>query len=309
LHQQVRRIMGTAVAMAHGWLPLDSIESSVDRQLIVTTPLAPASHLYRAGTRYHYNEIYFKGKQLSDIDNVHKTTNDPIHWIQRQHLGDMDRDASKKWLTQLRDEVAPRIRSQFEETTGHAPASELTQARDAYTRVLKLLRELVATNQWPSTSANRSSVIGNLDDATLSGSFTVASEAKYDFSGHFVPKANVLCPTLTPAVFDLDDSLIDAGDLGPTKMTRAPSSHCAVNYNAQFTPHVDTGRGLGQSLSMIVGLGDYASGDLMVEGDAHNIRYQPLQFDGWKMRHWTRPFSGERFSLIWFTPEGMNRKQ
>ena len=34
------------------------------------------------------------------------------------------------------------------------------------------------------------------------------------------------------------------------------SSHCAINYNAQFTPHVDSGRGSGQSLSMIVGLGD-----------------------------------------------------
>ena len=33
-----------------------------------------------------------------------------------------------------------------------------------------------------------------------------------------------------------------------------------------------------------------------------NIRYAPLEFDGWRERHWTLPFKGERFSLVWFTP-------
>jgi hypothetical protein len=84
---------------------------------------------------------------------------------------------------------------------------------------------------------------------------------------------------------------------------RPSSSHCAVNCNAQFTPHVDSGRGSGQTLSMIVGLGDYSGGTLRVEGDSLDIQYKPLVFDGWKLRHWTNPFAGERFSLVWFTPE------
>jgi len=86
---------------------------------------------------------------------------------------------------------------------------------------------------------------------------------------------------------------------------RLASSHCAINRNAQFTPHVDSGRGAGQSLSMIVGLGNYGGGGgrLMVEGISHDIRYKPLEFNGWKLRHWTEPFVGERFSLVWFTPE------
>ncbi|CAJ1362139.1 unnamed protein product, partial [Effrenium voratum] len=33
-------------------------------------------------------------------------------------------------------------------------------------------------------------------------------------------------------------------------------------------------------------------------------RYQPLEFNGWTQRHWTQPFEGERFSLVWFTPAG-----
>ena len=35
---------------------------------------------------------------------------------------------------------------------------------------------------------------------------------------------------------------------------------------------------------------------------AHDVRYTPLTFDGWRERHWTLPFQGERFSLVWFTP-------
>ena len=37
---------------------------------------------------------------------------------------------------------------------------------------------------------------------------------------------------------------------------------------------------------------------------AHDVRYAPLEFNGWTQRHWTLPFEGERFSLVWFTPNG-----
>lgn len=33
-------------------------------------------------------------------------------------------------------------------------------------------------------------------------------------------------------------------------------------------------------------------------------RYKPLEFNGWTERHWTLPFQGERYSLVWFTPKG-----
>ena len=59
-----------------------------------------------------------------------------------------------------------------------------------------------------------------------------------------------------------------------------------------------------QSRSLIVGLGDYKGGHLVVEGSEANIRYKPLEFDGWNQRHWTLPFEGERFSVVWFTPMG-----
>ncbi len=90
---------------------------------------------------------------------------------------------------------------------------------------------------------------------------------------------------------------------------RPPSSTIAVNRHVQFRPHRDSGAGNGQSLSLIVGLGDYHGGELVSENVAHDIRYKPLEFDGWNERHWTLPFAGERYSLVWFTPYGVQEHQ
>ena len=116
-----------------------------------------------------------------------------------------------------------------------------------------------------------------------------------------VPLCNQLFPELVEGIFELEESLSNDPQSGVYQ--RPSSSHCAVNRNAQFTPHVDSGRGAGQSLSMICGLGDYNGGELMIEGEPHDIRYIAKDFDGWKQRHWTAPFVGERYSLVWFTPE------
>jgi hypothetical protein len=48
---------------------------------------------------------------------------------------------------------------------------------------------------------------------------------------------------------------------------------------------------------------------LMVEGERHDIRYTPVQFNGWTQRHWTLPFEGERYSLVWFTPKGCENRR
>lgn len=86
---------------------------------------------------------------------------------------------------------------------------------------------------------------------------------------------------------------------------RPPSSTIAVNRHAQFRPHRDSGAGNGQCNSLIVGLGNYVGGETVTENVAHNIRYNPIEFDGWGERHWTLPFEGERYSLVWFTPFGV----
>ena len=91
------------------------------------------------------------------------------------------------------------------------------------------------------------------------------------------------------------------------KPNRPPSSTIAINRHAQFKPHRDSGAGAGQSTSLIVALGDFSGGETVVESVAHDIRYKPLEFDGWGQRHWTLPFEGERYSLVWFTPLGVTQ--
>ena len=199
----------------------------------------------------------------------------------------------------------------------------------AFQRVLQLLREADASGLWPATSLKRQLVMistqegvgegneikpdslvlarvkakGNKEErfsaysyvegqGGASGSFSVGSMPD---DRNKQPKGNALFPELVKAAFELELALCPG---------REPSSTIAINRNAQFRPHTDNGAGAGQSTSLIVGLGTYTGGELMVEGNKHDIRYKPLEFNGWLQRHWTMPFCGERYSLVWFTPKG-----
>ncbi|KAL3921436.1 MAG: hypothetical protein SGILL_002749, partial [Bacillariaceae sp.] len=199
---------------------------------------------------------------------------------------------------------------------------------EAFEEVLQCLREVDASGDWPTTTPKRQLVMvstqdGSNGDGEQPDSLAIAhSKAKrnvavrssaYSFvegqggaSGSFSvgympggtnkqPKSNSMFPKLVKAAFDLEVKLCPH---------REPSSTIAINRNAQFRPHTDSGAGAGQSTSLIVGLGTYSGGELMVEGAQHDIRYSAIEFNGWKQRHWTLPFSGERYSLVWFTPKG-----
>lgn len=130
----------------------------------------------------------------------------------------------------------------------------------------------------------------------------------------------MICPLeLTVACFRLERILFPH---------RPPSSTIAINRHAQFKPHRDSGAGNGQSLSLIVALGDFTGeymvahntisyieliytlsclgGELVIEDEAVDIRYKPVEFDGWSKRHSTLPFYGERYTLVWFSPAGVD---
>mmetsp|Transcript_18089 Transcript_18089/g.37912 ORF Transcript_18089/g.37912 Transcript_18089/m.37912 type:complete len:1196 (-) Transcript_18089:78-3665(-) len=204
-----------------------------------------------------------------------------------------------------------------------------------FTNTLRLLRSVVDDGRWPATSGARSRVIKSPQSCSnnilatkkgavasafpgmriSSGSFTVINEELWQCNSEIPrPLGNSLFPELAKAVFDLEKEIVRTSNpplpsahgmkrLNNSYHPRQPSTHCAVNRNAQFTPHVDSGRGQGQTLSMIVGLGDYSGGEILVENRPYEIRYKPLEFDGWKQLHWTAPFQGERYSLVWFSPE------
>jgi hypothetical protein len=54
---------------------------------------------------------------------------------------------------------------------------------------------------------------------------------------------------------------------------RIPSATIAINRHAQFRPHRDSGAGNGQSISLIVALGDFVGGEIAVEGQVR-CRYR-----------------------------------
>ena len=175
-----------------------------------------------------------------------------------------------------------------------------------FEETLYFLRQADSSGTWPSTTPNRQLVMlstsnqesrvqalsvahmrakKNSDLRTTSAySF---KEGKGGASGSFSvgfmpgdqcnqPKANTLFPELVKAAFQLEMALCPG---------REPSSTIAINRNAQFRPHTDNGAGAGQSTSLIVGLGDYVGGELMVEGVKKDIRYKAVEFDGWKQRY------------------------
>ena len=75
-----------------------------------------------------------------------------------------------------------------------------------------------------------------------------------------------------------------------------------VNKNFKCTPHVDAQN---ENMSLIVGLGDYTGGNLIIGGTKHNIRYAPVIFNGGKEKHWNDDITeGTKYSLVFFTSKG-----
>jgi tRNA U38,U39,U40 pseudouridine synthase TruA len=324
--QQVRRIVGTTLAVNHGWLPDDIFDLATSAESFMDTVLAPSGRLYLNGVRFHFDEDGIDILQHDSKPGL--ITNSTCNWLStRLLLNKGTKDEKMKemaWLNEVETQSAPQILLQVNTASGYSStgytdsnkALPLQASPAHYSQVLKLLRKIVQSRTWPDTSIARSKIIrgqtnGNDEEnKDKFGSFTVVNPKAQN--GSFdLPLANLYFSDLVDAVFDLEKMLTNQlikrantdGSVGVEKSDRISSSHCAVNFNAQFTPHVDSGRGLGQSLSMIVGLGDYNEGEIYVEGVPHQIRYQPLEFDGWGLRHWTNHYRGERFSLVFFTPE------
>ena len=75
-----------------------------------------------------------------------------------------------------------------------------------------------------------------------------------------------------------------------------------INKNVEALPHRDKNN---NSTSMIIGLGDFVGGGLYVETEdnqfkLHDIKYNPIYFNGFKKTHYTEKFTGDRFSIIFY---------
>ena len=72
-----------------------------------------------------------------------------------------------------------------------------------------------------------------------------------------------------------------------------------LNQNYQTAEHRDVGN---RGESAIIAFGDFTGGDLYVEETPVNIKNRLVFFDGSIYRHHTAPFTGDRFSLVFHTP-------
>ena len=191
-----------------------------------------------------------------------------------------------------------------------------------YMRVLELLREADASGLWPTTTLARQKVIvdatsdtttttTNTNTTTTTNTNTTTNDTTTNLQGGgsftlgclpknlLQPKSNSIFPKLLRESFLLERRLLP---------NRPPSSTIAVNRHCQFRPHRDIGLGNGQSDSLIFAMGNFFGGELLVENEVHDIRYKPLEFNGWQCRHSTLPFVGERYSLVFFSPFGINEE-
>lgn len=77
-----------------------------------------------------------------------------------------------------------------------------------------------------------------------------------------------------------------------------------VNDNYSSQPHRDKGN---KGLSYIVGFGDYTGGQLSLDVSGAtmsvDIRHRGYLFNGAETLHWTEPWEGHRYSLVFFSIE------
>ena len=73
-----------------------------------------------------------------------------------------------------------------------------------------------------------------------------------------------------------------------------------VNENYQSAPHRDKGN---CGVSYIVGFGEYQGGELMVDASTYDIRHRGHLFNGSELLHSTQPWSGNRYSLVFYKIE------
>ena len=77
------------------------------------------------------------------------------------------------------------------------------------------------------------------------------------------------------------------------------TSYDAIQINDDYksAPHRDKGN---EGLSYIVAFGDFDGGHLNVSGTDYDIKLKGHLFNGSEEEHFTRPWSGHRYSLVFF---------
>jgi hypothetical protein len=80
-----------------------------------------------------------------------------------------------------------------------------------------------------------------------------------------------------------------------------PFDGITVNDSYQSKPHKDKGN---QGVSYTISFGNYTGGNLAILGqEPVDTRHRGYLFNGAENEHWTLPFEGRRFCLVFYTIE------
>jgi len=116
-------------------------------------------------------------------------------------------------------------------------------------------------------------------------------------TGYCLARYSLKWPKIHKAIFDFGNHVCPAG-MDVTSVT--------LNYGVKAKKHVDS---FNVGESVIVGIGEYEGGKLRVyEGGnscesytSYNIHDNPLMFNGAKLAHETEDFTGNRYTIIYYS--------
>lgn len=80
-----------------------------------------------------------------------------------------------------------------------------------------------------------------------------------------------------------------------------PFTSIQVNDSYPCSPHKDKHN---EGMSYIVAFGNYTGGELVLKmpnDTEFSIWHRPMLFNGSEIEHWTKPFQGRRWSIVFFT--------
>ena len=312
--------------MVNGYVPSSFHGSAVSLSCAVDIPMAPLERLYIAETKYHFYEQAF-GPLFSSEDN--RILEEWKHLLEARILDSLANECKVElehvWRRNFNTtEFAPILQIHSKPFTHQdeepidvpcSPSSSHLNNLDIlptaipaeYCHVLSMLRDLVANKKWPPTSLARTRTMrsphGSDNKATRGvgrgkkksaysgqryqcGSFTLDRKRR---------EPGALHTELACAIFELEKTLIEQHGFD-----RSPSTLCSVSHNVEFTPSCEKDN---SKASLIVGLGDFTGGEVVVGNDRYDIRYKPRQYSMRNKMVSTAPFQGERFELSWFSPQ------
>lgn len=70
-----------------------------------------------------------------------------------------------------------------------------------------------------------------------------------------------------------------------------------VNHNYQTLPHRDKNN---YGHSVIVSLGNYKGGNLVINNESHSTHLHPLVFNGSLLEHYNTEIEGDKYSIVFF---------